>query len=701
MIRSRRATRALRFPGLAVATVVAALFAAGVAQAAVTQSSITSPSDPYFGLDQGQTQSVTISGTSNGTTGDQVDIKCYHDDGSAGAFVGTVTTGVAVQAGGGFSTSVPIGALRVGDGLCRLRAVPSGSPPVTGLSAFLGPRTSIGWLRVFYNGAVPFGFFVREMQLAAGNEYDDFGGCGLVTTYLLDPTVFGQVDGNAFACNDWPDNPAISDPSRSGVLVDNHNAYVAGEAAGINRNATGFPSVTVDSIVQNPSNGDITVHETDQIVRCHGDPFPANNSNCTAFDSSGVVLHRTITQTNSGQTIAIDDQYASTDGSSHAVNLLLEQDQGFNSANTTGTDLLYQFPGQSSFVGHSSGDSVQVPTSSPATIYIKNGSYPDGSTSGAVGAITYDQPPSGPFVFGASGALNFDAPHVLTVPAGGSASVGYTYSYGFTLAAVQHDALLAEDRASPVAVSISAPGNGATLSATPVTVTGSASAGSGLRSVTINGVAATVSGGSYSATVPLTQGANTLTAVAASNAGATASATEAVTYTPYAPPLTHHSSCPTPTGRLTDHAVGPIALGLTRAHARTRLPRFATRNGHSDNFCLARGSGIRVGYPPHAVLRAMSRGRRTDLANTVVLALTANPFYALNGVRPGMLVSVAATQLMLGRPLHLGPNWWYVVRGGDSNGLLKARHGRIDEVGVANKPLTTGRAAQIRLLANF
>jgi hypothetical protein len=143
-----------------------------------------------------------------------------------------------VQADGTFSTSVSIGALRVGTGLCRLRAVPAATSPTSGLGAFAGPRTSIGWLRLFYNGAVPFGFFVREMQLAAGDEYDDFGSCGIDNTYLLDPTVFGQSDAHTWFCNDWPDNPAISDPSRSGMLVDGHNAYVAGEATGINRGAT-------------------------------------------------------------------------------------------------------------------------------------------------------------------------------------------------------------------------------------------------------------------------------------------------------------------------------------------------------------------------------------------------------------------------------------------------------------------------------
>jgi hypothetical protein len=120
------------------------LIAAAGAQAAVTQSSITSPSDPFYGFDQGQTQNVTISGTSNGTSSDSVDIRCYSDDGSSGTPVQTVATGVPVNAGGSFSISVPLGNL--GTSLCRLRAVPGASSPTTGLSAFAGPRAALGYL---------------------------------------------------------------------------------------------------------------------------------------------------------------------------------------------------------------------------------------------------------------------------------------------------------------------------------------------------------------------------------------------------------------------------------------------------------------------------------------------------------------------------------------------------------------------------
>jgi hypothetical protein len=79
-------------------------------------------------------------------------------------------------------------------------------------------------------------------------------------------------------------------------------------------------------------------------------------------------------------------------------------------------------------------------------------------------------------------------------------------------------------------VGISSPANGAVVGATPITVTGTASANSGVSSVTVNGVAATLSGSNWTASVPLTTGQNTITATATSNDGATAQASEGVTY---------------------------------------------------------------------------------------------------------------------------------------------------------------------------
>ena len=60
-----------------------------------------------------------------------------------------------------------------------------------------------------------------------------------------------------------------------------------------------------------------------------------------------------------------------------------------------------------------------------------------------------------------------------------------------------------------------------------------------------------------------------------------------------------------------------------------------------------------------------------------------------------------AAALKLVKPIRWGANDWYVVPGATTNGLLKVRHGVIQEVGIVNQQLTTGRAAQLRLLRNF
>ena len=65
-------------------------------------------------------------------------------------------------------------------------------------------------------------------------------------------------------------------------------------------------------------------------------------------------------------------------------------------------------------------------------------------------------------------------------------------------------------------------------------VTGTASAGSGVKSVTVNGVAATVAGGNWTASVSLPKGTNTLTATVTSDDGNTATTSETVAYVPLA-----------------------------------------------------------------------------------------------------------------------------------------------------------------------
>lgn len=160
--------------------------------------------------------------------------------------------------------------------------------------------------------------------------------------------------------------------------------------------------------------------------------------------------------------------------------------------------------------------------------------------------------------------------------------------------------------------------------------------------------------------------------------------------------------CPKPTGRLTSAAVGPLALGMTQTAARARLHRFTvTRNGF-DNFCLYAGWGIRVAYPSAKLRAELSAGQRPRLAGRIILALTANPYYVLDGFRPGDPVSTVVRRLHLGRPFNVGSNDWYIsALGSSSHGIVKVRRGIIQEVGLVNAELTRTRAAQSVLLRGF
>jgi len=524
---------------------LASLLVAAAAQATVTSSSITAPSDPFFALNQGQTQSVTISGTSDGTTGDSVDVLCYLDNGSTGSENGAVATGVPVNADGSFSISVALGQLERDFGnTCRLRAVPSGSVPTSGLASFAGPRTEVATLSRTTTGSATTSYYVLAPQLAGIEEYESFGLVGLDNSYLLDPSIFGQIDSQGYFSNDYADQQAASNANRAAALVDTKPAYAPAAAAKINPSATGLPSLSV-SAAQNSSTGDVTITESEPLVRCAGDPYPPTSGNCTAFVASGVSLSRTITQTDNGHIVFIEDVYSSTDGSSHALDLLLQNQQYFTSYTSGSVNpagVSYEFPGQTAFATHSPGDQISVPGSAPALILIQNNQTPDGSTSGVRGAITYGQVPSGPFAFGTASpdvgdapVSTFDAPNVITVPASGGVPLRYAYSTEFSLAAAQADAQTAQNRFDEATVSIASPVKGATVTSSPVTVTGSVSSTSGAKSVSINGVRAQVRGNVFSASVPLRKGSDTLTATLSTNGGATASASETITYAPVAP----------------------------------------------------------------------------------------------------------------------------------------------------------------------
>jgi hypothetical protein len=194
------------------------------------------------------------------------------------------------------------------------------------------------------------------------------------------------------------------------------------------------------------------------------------------------------------------------------------------------------------------------------------------------------------------------------------------------------------------------------------------------------------------------EGATLTCAVTASNAGG-ASAPAISTSVLVALPGT--LNCAKPTGKLSGRTLGPLQLGFTRKRARKAVTHYQAVGSSEDDFCLYGGGDIHAGYPTAKLLRGVSAGKRKGLKGRIVLALTSNPFYALNGARPGTTIASVAKQLHVGKVIHIGPNDWYVVPGSVSRGVLKVRNGIIQEIGIAAEALTNTPKAQRRLLAVF
>jgi hypothetical protein len=160
-------------------------------------------------------------------------------------------------------------------------------------------------------------------------------------------------------------------------------------------------------------------------------------------------------------------------------------------------------------------------------------------------------------------------------------------------------------------------------------------------------------------------------------------------------------TCPAPVGAVGGTAVGVFSIGMTQSQARATLARYNVTENKFDNFCLYHGWGIRLGYPTGALLKTVAKSERSMYSSHVVLALTANAYYALMGARPGTKVASVAKHLQLGKPFKVGSNDWYFGAGSYARAIVKVRNGVIQEVGLASLGLTTTRSQERVFITSF
>jgi sugar lactone lactonase YvrE len=143
--------------------------------------------------------------------------------------------------------------------------------------------------------------------------------------------------------------------------------------------------------------------------------------------------------------------------------------------------------------------------------------------------------------------------------------------------------------------------------------------------------------------------------------------------------------CPVSTGKITGTTLGPVTLGETKAVFEGRYPRHEAQRYGFDRFCFSAGTGFRVEYDTATVLNA---SKQASLRGRVVVAVTANHRYSIDGIHPGTKFASVSSRLHLGPGVQGGKNTWYVIPGRTANGVLKVRDGVVEGVGIAVKKLT-------------
>jgi Glucodextranase, domain B/PASTA domain len=595
---------------------IAALAALGLtpaaAQATVTNTNITSwtsdssgtpPNSRYLISYDNQPTTLAVTGTAPGAVpGERVDVVCYF--GASSQFKSLVNS-LVVKADGTFAsltgTAAPVlSAIIPSDGgrPCRLRAVPHNGAGTGDKSVFAGPDLAVSETALLPtisggpNNGTAYDFFVNGVSFTGTAAWKapgtpvlpGVGGCGGPYAAEVDP---------AFNLGTYPINCAGSlfgDDlgtwgGRSEVVIDGRNAYDPAAAQGLiprtggldngSQDLPGFPPPVNVAVDFDPSSGQISSRAIESFVSCHGaDPYkPLTTATCPSFDRTGVTLTRVTTTSDGGRVITQTDTWSSTDGNSHSLDLLYDDFAGvFGNADG---ERGWQFPGQSGFTQYAADASVPAPGAAPGSILLRtNISAPDGDPGQGYGAITFGQAPAG---LRFAGPSELEEHQLLTVPAGGTTSLSYVYSIALSLADVNGLAMAAQDRFQPAAMQITSPAGGTTVSTANVTLTGTAFAGSGINSVVVGGQAVPVApGGTWSAQVPLSPGANTITALATDGAGATTQAQVTVVYQPPAPPPPPPPIAKCHVPRLKGMKLRAAEKALRRAHCRVGKVKHVT-----------------------------------------------------------------------------------------------------------------------------
>src|SRR5205823_5642842 len=191
----------------------------------------------------------------------------------------------------------------------------------------------------------------------------------------------------------------------------------------------------------------------------------------------------------------------------------------------------FRFPGDSTYHEHADGDTGALNSSSIQTIYSIADDTQAPSVDNPVGAMTVSPAPAqARFAFASTPVDGFDLVFTGTVAAGGTRLVKQYFALAASQAQVNRLASENVDALAAPNVTITQPAaNGQTVHTATITVAGRASDNKAVTSLTVDGRPVTLHHGSFTTTVHLRKGRNTITVVASDAAGNHTRATRTIT----------------------------------------------------------------------------------------------------------------------------------------------------------------------------
>jgi hypothetical protein len=421
------------------------------AEAAITTTTITSPVDgSKYLIDDTNSDpipTVTLTGTSDGTTGDLVDIRCFGVSGSRDYAPGP--SAVPVQADGSFSVEMPINSAYAA---CRLRAVPDSLGSGDSLAAFSGPTITTEYalsskVASGPNAGMTYDLNVLYQGSKAFNQFYSAGRGGLYGDRL---SYAGGTSGNYL----WAGAAAL--PARSGAIqsavrIDGKDAFspnTAQEVMGFVDRA-GAPALTYDA-QRDAGTGVVTVHEIDPYVVCPAPTvYPPPSEDCQQFETAGVQLERTYTTSDEDRQVHVRDVWRSTDGKAHSISAVyLENVNGYDYVTGDVTQVGLKFRWSGSFDQYPGSPTTYAgPTQLPNSVLVReSNTAPDGDLYVPRGAVSFDFPAK--VEWEQNGVVNLQA-KTFKVPAGGSLLMRQSFVIGSTDAEVLAKAKANQTRINP------------------------------------------------------------------------------------------------------------------------------------------------------------------------------------------------------------------------------------------------------------